>query len=254
MNLLKNLAVALAMYSKIPVPQFEWKKEHMRFALLFFPLVGVICGALVCLWGRISALLPLGTNFVTAVYLLIPVAVTGGIHLDGLLDTADALASWQTRERRLEILGDSHAGAFAVIACCAYFLAAFGIWSELTLRGASLLAAGFTVSRALSGFCVAAFPCAKESGLAAAFAENADKRKVRAGLLIEAAAGAALMFWQAPLCGILAAAAAVLTLLWYRRLSIKKFGGITGDTQGFFLQICELAMAFAVMIGEKIPI
>ena len=55
---------------------------------------------------------------------LIPVLVTGGIHLDGLLDTADALSSWQTRERRLEILKDSHAGAFAIIVCCGYFLAA----------------------------------------------------------------------------------------------------------------------------------
>ncbi len=46
-----------------------------------------------------------------SVAVLIPVLVTGGIHLDGLLDTADALSSWQTRERRLEILKDSPRGS-----------------------------------------------------------------------------------------------------------------------------------------------
>ena len=67
----------------------------------------------------------------SAGYVLIPVAVTGGIQLDGLLDTADALSSYQPRERKLEILKDSNAGAFAVITACCYFLAAFGIFSEL---------------------------------------------------------------------------------------------------------------------------
>ena len=57
----------------------------------------------------------------TVILLLISVFVTGGIHLDGLLDTADAMSSYQERERRLEILKDSHAGAFAVITCVVYF-------------------------------------------------------------------------------------------------------------------------------------
>ena len=64
-----------------------------------------------------------------AVAVLIPVLVTGGIHLDGFLDTSDAL-SWQVTERRFEILKDPHTGAFVIIACCSYFLAAFGIWTE----------------------------------------------------------------------------------------------------------------------------
>ena len=254
MNLLKNLAVALAMYSRIPVPQFEWKKENMRYALCFFPVVGLVIGACVFVWGKVSALLPIGDIFTAAVYLLIPVIVTGGIHLDGLLDTADALGSGQPRERKLEILKDSHAGAFAVIACCSYFIAEFGIWTEVTMRGIPVLALGFILSRALSGYGVASFPCAKTCGLAAAFAEAADRKRVRMILVIEAAAAVFFMLWADLLCGVLAAAAALLTMAWYRHLSMKQFGGITGDTQGFFLQICEFAMALAVMIGEKIPV
>jgi len=71
-----------------------------------------------------------GKTLYAVVLTLIPVVITGGIHLDGLLDTADALSSYQPRERRLEILKDSHAGAFAIIVCCMYFLAYFGFASE----------------------------------------------------------------------------------------------------------------------------
>ena len=56
-----------------------------------------------------------------------PVAVTGGIHLDGYADTSDALSSYGDREKKLEILKDSHCGAFAVIRLCSYFVAYFGL-------------------------------------------------------------------------------------------------------------------------------
>ena len=65
--------------------------------------------------------------------------VTGGVHVDGLLDTSDALSSWQERERRLEILKDSHAGAFAVITACAFFLIWYGAYSQLWTDRRALL-------------------------------------------------------------------------------------------------------------------
>ena len=57
----------------------------------------------------------MSNGFIAVALVLVPVIVTGGIHVDGLLDTSDALSSWRDREKRLEILKDSHAGAFAVI-------------------------------------------------------------------------------------------------------------------------------------------
>ena len=252
MKLLESMIVAFSMYSKIPMPQIQWKKENMRFALCFFPAVGAVIGALVCLWGFVSPMLPFGNLFTGAVFVLIPVLVTGGIHLDGLLDTADALSSWQTRERRLEILKDSHAGAFAIIVCAAYFVMDLGIWSEARLASLTVLAAGFILSRALSGFGIAAFPCAKNSGLAKTFADGADRTKCRVILLLEAAGATVLMIWFHPGLGILGAAAGWIVFFACRRMCLKKFGGITGDTQGFFLQMCELIMAIAVIIGDTV--
>ena len=174
--------------------------------------------------------------------------VTGGIHLDGLLDTADALSSWQTRERRLEILKDSHAGAFAIIVCCGYFLAAFGIWTEAEAADIGVLAVGFILSRALNGFGICTFPCAKNSGLAATFAQAADRKRCQIVLVIEILLCIAGMLLIDPLRGTKAAVVAVVVCLCCRRMAIKTFGGITGDIQGFFQQICELTMAYVVIL------
>ena len=82
-------------------------------------------------------------GFVTAgCWWLVPVFVTGGIHVDGLLDTSDALSSWQERSRRLEILKDSHAGAFAVITAAVYFIAWYGAYSQLFNSAENMRAIG----------------------------------------------------------------------------------------------------------------
>ena len=103
-RVLESIVVAFSMYSKIPMPHIEWNKENMKNVLCFFPWVGAVAGVLVWLWFLVSDQLGFGVMLRASVAVLIPVLVTGGIHLDGLLATADALSSWQTRERRLEIL------------------------------------------------------------------------------------------------------------------------------------------------------
>ena len=171
------------------------------------------------------------------VYVLIPVAVTGGIHLDGLLDTADALSSYQSRERKLEILKDSHAGAFAVITACCYFLASFGIWSELDRRQVLVLAGGFVLSRAMSGLGVAAFPCAKKTGTLAMFSDALQERVVMFCLYVLLFLSAAWMCILDPKLGTAAVAGGWLTFFWYFRMSMKQFSGITGDLAGFFVPV-----------------
>ncbi len=248
MTILENIIVAFSMYSKIPMPQITWTKENMKNTLCFFPWIGAVIGGLVWLWFQVSGLLGIGVILKAAVAVLIPLLVTGGIHLDGLLDTADALSSWQTMERRLEILKDSHAGAFAIIVCCGYFLALFGIWTEAGPEDLGVLAIGFILSRGLSGFGVCAFPCAKNSGLAATFAQAADRKRCKIVLNIEIVLCMAAMICLDPARGIAASVAALVVCLCCRRMAMKKFGGITGDIQGFFLQICELVMAYAVIL------
>lgn len=163
MIVLQTIAVAFAMFSAVPVPQFVWDEKNMRYALCAFPLVGLLCGALWCVCG----VLPLPAPARAAGFCLVPVWVTGGIHLDGYADTCDALASYGDREKKLEILKDPHCGAFAVIRLCSYFAAYLCLAAcvQFTPRVGALWTLALVLERALSGLAVAAFPMAKTPAL-----------------------------------------------------------------------------------------
>ena len=123
MVVLETVCVAFAMFSALPVPHVDWNERNMRYAMAAFPLVGAVIGALWCVCG----LLPLPDMLKAAGFCLIPVAATGGIHLDGFADTSDALSSYGDREKKLAILKDPHCGAFAVIRLCGYFVLYFAL-------------------------------------------------------------------------------------------------------------------------------
>ena len=127
MTILQTIAVAFAMFSAIPMPQFEWSQKNMRYALCAFPLIGAVCGGLWFLVG----VLPVPELVRAAGFCLVPVLVTGGIHLDGFADTCDALSSYGDAEKKLEILKDPHCGAFAVIRLCTYFILYFALCASV---------------------------------------------------------------------------------------------------------------------------
>ena len=110
--------MAFDMYSKIPMPPADWEKENMKYALCFFPWVGLAVGAVSAVLFWLLQQIGAGSMLRAAVLTAVPVLVTGGIHLDGYLDTMDALSSWREKQRRLEILKDPHAGAFAMSVFC----------------------------------------------------------------------------------------------------------------------------------------
>ena len=90
-----SFIIAFAMYSKIPMPRTEWTKDNMKYAMCFFPVIGAVIGAVILLWNYIQGYAGFGNSFYTVVLMMIPVLITGGIHLDGLLDTSDALSSYK---------------------------------------------------------------------------------------------------------------------------------------------------------------
>ena len=182
-TLLESLDVAFSMYSAIPMPQIEWNERNMKYMMAFFPMVGVVQGALLLGFSLLAQALGLGFVLFAAVAALLPLFVTGGIHLDGFCDTVDALSSHQTREKKLEILKDPHTGAFAVMGCVAYLLLTFALWTQPQGSGrwltVQMMAVGFVLSRSMSALSVVSFPCAKSSGLVHSFSSAAQKRNVR---------------------------------------------------------------------------
>lgn len=251
-----SLVIAFSMYSRIPMPRTEWTKERMEHALCFFPLIGLILGAAYGLLGLAAQAAGLGGTLIYAsAGTLIPLGLTGGIHMDGYVDACDALCSYGTREKRLEIMKDPRTGAFGVIRCGMYLLGFAGVFSLIPPERLGITAGVFTLSRALSAWAVVSLPKARPDGLAASFSRDAARGTVQvfsAGFILLSAA-LLRMAGGTALCAACMAAAGVI-FLRYRSMALKEFGGVTGDLAGYFLQRAELwqlAAAAAVIVAER---
>ena len=243
--IINSLFTSFSLYSRIPVPQTEWKEENRRYVLSFFPLVGAVIGVLQYLNFRYS-------GFVVSAYLtsliavLIPVAVTGGIHLDGFCDVCDAKASFAPKEKKIEIMHDPHIGSFAVISLCLYFISQLVLFENADNTAWYLIIVGYVLSRALSGVAVFTFSCISTGMLETVN----NRRKTNLVIcIIWALICSALMIYIYPLRGAMTVGAALLSFAYYYFMSRKHFGGINGDLAGWFLQVCEICICAAAVIS-----
>ena len=252
MDLAGSLVIAFSMYSRIPMPQVEWTKERMKYAMCFFPLVGAVIGALV--YASFTLLTTLGFDWMAGIFpAAVPILVTGGIHMDGFLDVADARASHADKEKKLQIMKDPHTGAFAIIGCCVYFLLYVAAFGEIGPEYMAAAGGIFVVTRALSGLAVVTFPMAKRNGLAASFSGQANKRAVQAVMAIFLAAAEGFIFLTGGLyAGVVSLLTAAGVYFYYYRMAEKEFGGITGDLAGYFLQLCELWLVWGLALVSHI--
>ncbi len=252
MNFICSLCAAFSMFSALPVPQVPWEREKIRYMLICLPFVGVVIAGVEYLWLRLCSCLALGMVLSAVGFTLIPVLITGGIHLDGFMDTVDALKSHAAPEKKRAILKDPHAGAFAGIGLGAYLLAWFGLCAELPLFNRTVLLLGLipVMSRSLSAVSGTLLPVRPGEGTLNFFRQSADKR---AGVLavgwVVLSAAAMVAVW--PVIGAVMALGAVATLLLVRRMAQKEFGGMSGDIAGFQLQVAELVMLTLLVLTER---
>ena len=252
-SLWNSFKAAFAMFSKIPMPMVDWKKENIKYMMCFFPFVGT-CHRhpdLACRRGpRVHvALEPFflccdpycdpGTLF------------TGGIHVDGR----------SGHVRCIKLLAGTHkeAGDPEGFPCrcichyhslCIFYPLAGSLGSApWNYNGICIMSLGFMMSRCLSGIGVITFPKARTDGTVAEFSRNASEIAVRNVLITMFVILAALMIWVDPVLGVLAAVSALLVFWWYHHMALKYFGGTTGDLSGFFLCICEVVMALVLAFG-----
>lgn len=251
-RLWNSMNIAFSMFSRLPAAQCDWSEENMKYMMCFFPWIGIVIGVLCFAWEALAGFLGVSGAFRNVILMLIPLAVTGGIHLDGLLDTADAMSSWRPREKRLEILKDSHAGAFAIIICAGYFFLLYGVVDMVQGDMIPVYVCIFLVSRSLSGFAVVTFPKASASGTVAGFARDAQTRIIQTTMILYLILGGIVMVALHPVYAVAGILGAGLTFLWYYRMAMKNFGGINGDLAGCFLSVCELVMPLTMVIAGLI--
>ena len=248
MTLLRSLVMAISCFSQVPMPHIDWRPESMRYMMAFFPFVGVIVGLLLAGWVWLCSAMGFGSILLAAGIVLIPMCVTGGIHMDGLADTCDALASNAPPERRREILKDSHTGAFAVIGVVMYVLAYFAFATEFDPSLALLqLAIVPVLSRSLSGMATVAFPLAQKKGMLADEHESSDKGRVIVALAVVALVCAGVLIWANVVLGLVMVVVALACFAALYALAMRKFGGMSGDLAGFFLQMCEFVLLVAIV-------
>ena len=239
--MLNSFFMALSMFSKLPVPEIDFDKANMKYALCFFPVIGLIIGFFQCLIYTFLKYAGFGDLFVACIITVLPVLITGGIHIDGFMDTSDARKSYGSKEKKLKILSDPHIGAFSVISIIVYMIVYFGAVYQAGPKGIFAFAKCFILSRALSGFAAVTFKCAKKEGLLFTFADSADVEFTRSVLVAIFVLTAIWLILKDGKCGFICILSTLCVFGYYRYFSYNEFGGITGDLEGYFLQICELA-------------
>jgi len=254
MTLYRSVVMAIAMFTRIPMPAVDWKKENMRFMLAAFPLVGAVLLGLYRLWLLIWQAAGWNHLVFGAGMALLPLLLTGGIHMDGFCDTVDALASHASPEKKRTILKDPHTGAFAVTGVAVYLLADFAMASqvEATVGHVLLLGLSACMSRALAALASLIFPATGETGLLRSFRDAAEKKPAIAILIAETLFLAAGMICLGGLTGGLMLLAEVLALAWVGWISHREFEGMSGDLAGCLVQTAEILALLAMMIGETI--
>jgi len=237
---IRDVPAAIGLLSRLPVPVNEAhataRGAHAAWA---YPIAGLViaaiagCVAQTALWLGLSAGLAAGLCLITLV------VVTGALHEDGLADAADGLWGAWHKDRRLEIMKDSHIGAYGVIAlvlslglrwqALAVLIAAGALWPVLLVTA--------MLSRAMMLPVMTYMPHARETGLSHSVGRPGV---TTAGMGIGIAVIAALVFWH--LSGVWLVAVAAVCALACARIAQAKIGGQTGDILGATQQVTEIAL------------
>ena len=242
---MQSFLIALQFLTSLPVRLDRMPEpQAVGRSLLYYPLVGLLLGAMLWLVGAVfeNASAPL----LAALLLTGWVALTGGLHLDGLADSADAwLGGFGDRERTLTIMKDPRSGPLAVVVLVLLLLLKFvALWTLLaTDQRLALLLAPLLGRSALLGLFLTT-PYVRPGGLGQVLAEQMPRDTSRIAL-----GGVVLACLALGSSGWLALAATVGVGWLSRRAMCRRIGGTTGDTAGALLELVECAVLGVLALG-----
>lgn len=235
--------IALKFLTIFPVPiKKDIIDKDLGQSLPYFPLIGLILGAILLLLYHILAfILPAQVIFVL---LIIAMAVmTGAHHIDGLMDTFDGMVIGKTLNQRIAIMGDSKVGSFGITAVVLLFLLKF-----ICLNSTSIMLPALLLMPALSRWLMVSAificPAAKTEGMGFTFKKESTWQKFLIATLVSLAACLILLQWK----GLI-----LIVLLWLIMSGITlifktRFGGLTGDTYGAINEIAEVLVLILIII------
>ena len=252
-----EIVAATRFLSVLPLPgppdRFETKSVNdsalqLHLGSAFFPFVGFLLATLLYLIQLLFGFL-LPRLVLAAVLVVALVVLTGGLHLDGLMDTCDGLFGGRTRERRLEIMRDSRVGSFGVLGGASILLLKFALFASIEPRILSLaFFVVFPVSRWAMVLALRVFPSARPGGLGATFRQTVTlPRLVVAAitaflLALIVGHGEGVLIWCVATC------IALLLGAWTTHL----IGGLTGDTYGAIAECSEVGVLLALVCMRSV--
>lgn len=233
---LQPVGEALRFLTAVPVPGLPPMKEaSIARAIAAFPLAGLLIGASGAGVGWVSGWL-WGPELQAISVVVAWMVVTWGLHLDGLADSADALLSWRSRERKLEIMKDSRVGTMGALALIAGVLLKVGaLYSLGPLWWAGALLAPVW-GRWAGVYGIYGFPAASEGGMGRSFHARVRRRDLVYATVLALLIGGGLFFPWGALAGLAVFFVSFLLARWM----VSILGGLTGDTYGALSEIGEV--------------
>ncbi|SFU84466.1 adenosylcobinamide-GDP ribazoletransferase [Alicyclobacillus macrosporangiidus] len=221
--------LALQLTTIVPVPSIpRVTEQHIRQCVVFFPVIGIFLGLL--LWMVQAALSPHMSRFpASVVSLSIYTLATGALHLDGLMDVADAIGSRRPREAALEIMKDSRVGAIGVMAGVLTMMGKLAAISSLSPHRWVPFVVVPMMSRLGMVWMMAIAPSARNHGLGALFAQKVPWWTVAVSTCI--GTGVCLLVLPIREC-VWVLFYSLVTVLLFTGWMVRRFGGTTGDTYG----------------------
>lgn len=246
MAIVKWFLLAMQFATVIPTPSVgNATEKDIRISILFFPLVGLLLGGILFA-TQFFLTLHLSMLASTVVSLTIYTLCTGALHLDGLMDTADAIGSRRPREQALEIMKDSRIGAMGAVVSVIILIGKVAFISNLAPKHFAPFLVVPMLSRLAMVWAMAISPSARQEGLGFLFA-----RKVPHWVLALATIFCVLVclislsLWNCLYVLLLFTITVSLFAFWM----FRKFGGMTGDTYGALNEVMEWVgwLTFATM-------
>ncbi|MFI2422863.1 adenosylcobinamide-GDP ribazoletransferase [Streptomyces sp. NPDC018955] len=254
-SLADGLRFAFGTLTVFPVRVTRWDRPAARAGMLFAPVAGLAVGVLAAAAGLSLLSLGAGALLAAVATVAVPAALTRGLHLDGLADTADGLGSAKPAEDALRIMKQSDIGPFGVLTLVLVLLAQVAALAQAYghdgTRGAFAAVVSAVVARlALTLAARTGVPPARPEGLGAAVAGVMPvPGAVGAALVVAglAAAGGAFLGAYDVLRAVLAVVLAVAVADVLLRRCVRRFGGVTGDVFG---GLAETAATTALVVSS----
>lgn len=238
---------ALQNLTRIYVYPVPYEEETFGKSSVYFPLVGLLIGSITYLVA-VMFIQVFSKQVVAAIVVALQFVLTGGMHLDGFMDSIDGLLSGRARDRKLEIMRDSRVGAFGVIGVVMLVLLKFTMLTEVPLSWWFVFIFMGVISRWALVYSFYSFPYARKQGMGLAYHNYTGTTQLAIASIITLAV--TWLGWQGRGIALLGVVGLITHLIG--RKVTKSIGGLTGDVYGFISEFNEVVVLFLVLLFAKI--